>query len=120
MDCGRLPKPTLIRLMAFEQALLAKDSAKAAIESCETPVTLQMDGTSKKHVQYVTMLASTATGIYGLGLTEVRTENAEILLEETIKAIKDLLTISDLVSDEQKVNTLLLKMKNTMTDRCIL
>ena len=81
--------------MALEQALLAKDSARAVIESCGKPVTLQMDGRTKTHAPYVTIPLSTDT--YGLGLTEVRTENADILLEETIKAIQDLLTISDLV-----------------------
>ena len=65
------------------------------------------------------MLASTDTGIYGVGLTQVRTENAQIILEETISAVEELLTISDFVAEEEKVNQLLLKMKNTMTDRCI-
>ena len=31
LDCGRLPKPTYIRYMAFEQALLSKHVAKEAI-----------------------------------------------------------------------------------------
>ena len=119
INCGKLPKPTLIRLMAFEQALLAKDAARNAIENCAMPATLQMDGTTKKHIPYVTMLATTDSGTYGLGLTEVRTENSEILLEETISAVQELLTITDLADNEQKVNNLLLKMKNTMTDRCI-
>ncbi|XP_041476948.1 uncharacterized protein LOC121425060 [Lytechinus variegatus] len=33
LDCGKLPKPTCIRYMAFEQALLSKHVAKEAIES---------------------------------------------------------------------------------------
>ena len=64
-DCGRLPKPTLIHLMAFEQPLLAKDAARHAIENCKNDVTFQADGTTKKHVPYVTMLASTDSGTYG-------------------------------------------------------
>ena len=118
-DCGRLPKPTLIRLMAFEQAILSKESARSAIESSDNPITLQMDGTSKKHIPYVAMLASTDSGTYGIGLEQVQTENAEILLKETISAIEQLLTINDIASEEEKVNQLLLKMKNTMTDRCV-
>ena len=55
------------------------------------------------------MLASTDTGIYGVGLTQVRTENAQIILEETISAVEELLTISDFVAEEEKVNQLLLK-----------
>ena len=47
LNCGRLPKPTLIRMMALEQALLAKESAKSAIENSTSPVTLQLDGTTK-------------------------------------------------------------------------
>lgn len=110
-DCRRLPKPTLIRLMAFEQALLAKDAARAAIESCEKPVTLEMDGTTKNHVPYVTMLANTDSGTYGLSLNEVRTENADILLQEMMNAVQDLVANNDVVNNQQKVNELILKMK---------
>ena len=42
-DCGRLPKPTLIRLMAFKQAILSKESTKDAIENSKNPVTLMLD-----------------------------------------------------------------------------
>lgn len=69
IQCGRLPKPTLIRMMALEQALLAKDPAKSAMESSSTPITLQVDGTSKKHTPYLTTLASTDSGRYGIGLS---------------------------------------------------
>lgn len=67
--------------MAFEQALLSKHVAKTAIMNSKTPVTLHTDGTSKKHHSYVTMLASTDSGTYGLGLNEVFTESGESLLE---------------------------------------
>ena len=121
-DCGRLPKPTLIRLMAFEQAILSKESAKIAIERSDAPVTLQLDGTSKNHIPYIAMLASTDRGTVGMGLTEVQTENSETLLVELISAVEQLFTISDKVCEKEqqnRVNELLLKMKNTMTDRCI-
>ena len=104
--------------MAFEQALLSKHVAKDAIENSDNPVTMQTDGTSKKHIPYVAMLASTDTGTYGIGLTEVETENSEIL-QETISTMEQLLTIDDLMADKNMINQLLLKIKNTMTDRCI-
>ena len=52
LDCGKLPKPTCIRYMAFEQALLSKYVAKEAINESASPVTLLTDGTSKKHTPY--------------------------------------------------------------------
>ena len=117
LNCGRLPKPTLIRMMALEQALLAKESAKSALEKSTTPVTYQVDGTTKKHVPYLTALASTADGTYGIGLSEIRTESAQTVLDETISYVKELLGVD--IEDEAKLNEMLLKLKNTMTDRCI-
>ena len=40
LDCGKLPKPTCIRYMAFEQALLSKHVAKEAMSSSSDPSTL--------------------------------------------------------------------------------
>ena len=73
--------------MAFEQALFFKHIAKEAMATSNFPVTLQTDGTTKKHQSYVTMLASTQTGMYGLGLGEVLTETGDALLYEAIEAI---------------------------------
>ena len=74
--------------MAFEQALLSKHVAKEAIANSKMPVTLQTDGTSKKHKSFVTMLASTETGTYGLGLSQVQTESGQSLLDEAIAAVQ--------------------------------
>ena len=52
------------------------------------------------------MLATTDTGTYEVGLNEVQTENSDELLEETISAVHELLTISDLASSEENINSL--------------
>lgn len=119
LDCGKLPKPTCIRYMAFQQALLSKHVAREAISSSENPVTLLTDGSSKKHVPYVTMLASTDAGTYGIGLNEVETETSEIFVEETISAVEQLLAVDDIAAEDDMVNEMVLKIKNTMTDRYI-
>lgn len=64
LDCGRLPKASCIRYMTYEQALLAKHVAMEAIQKSSYPVTLQTDGTTKKHQAYVTMLTATESGTY--------------------------------------------------------
>ena len=66
------------------------------------------------------MLASTDTGTYGLGLYEVRTENSQTFLDETITSVQEPITIADLTSDEERVNNLLCKIKNTKTDCCVI
>ena len=123
LDCGRLPKPTYIRYMAFEQALLSKHVAKEAIATSTSAVTMMMDGTSNKHQSYVTMLAFTDTyrHIHGLGLQEVATETADALRQEAILAMTELLVLEKLDSEatQMQVKELLLKVKNTMTDPCV-
>nr|XP_054753570.1 uncharacterized protein LOC129259298 [Lytechinus pictus] len=120
LDCGRLPKASCIRYMTYEQALLAKHVAKDAVEKSSCPVTLQTDGTTKKHQSYVTMLTATESGTYGLSLTEVLTEDADTLMSEALSAMKELLSL-DIISaeTEERAGQLLAKVKNTMTDRCI-
>lgn len=48
-----------------------------------------------KNVPYFTMLASTDAGLYGIGLSEVETENSETLLQEALSAMEQLLAIND-------------------------
>lgn len=91
LNCGRLPKPTLIRMMAFEQALIAKESAKAAMENSSSSLTLHVDGTTKKHTPYLTSLVSTDTGT--LWYWFIQTETAASLLDETIGAIQEMTSI---------------------------
>ena len=120
LNCGRLPKASCIRYMTYEQALLAKHVAKDAVEKSSCAVTLQTDGTSKKHQSYVTMLTATEYGTYGLSLTEVLTEDADTLLNEAMSAMRELLSLEVISAEtEKRAELLLAKVKNTMTDRCI-
>ena len=119
IQVGRLPKPTLIRYLAVEQAMLSKESARSKIQDSETPVTLHTDGTTKKRKGYVTMLASTSKGTVGMSLHDVDTESADTLLQDTQDALDDLVRLNLSETDTNEVHEILAKVKNTMTDRCI-
>ncbi|PIK53027.1 hypothetical protein BSL78_10088 [Apostichopus japonicus] len=67
-----------------------------------------------KHTSYVTMLASTETGTYGLGLGELLTETVDALLHEAIEAMTELLSLENVDAEETPPQG-----KNTMTDRCV-
>ena len=82
--------------MAIEQALFFKHIAKEAMVTSNVPVTLLTDGTTKKYQSYVTMLASTQTGTYGLGIGAVLTETGDALLHEATEAMTELLVLEDL------------------------
>ena len=118
MKVGRLPKPTLIRYLCIEQAMLSKEAARAKIESSEHSVTLQVDGTTKKRKGYTTFLASTDAGTVGMSLHDIHTESAESLLEETKDTLDELIMLN-IKDDPKQTLKLLAKIKNTMTDRCI-
>ena len=90
------------------------------VEQGIDPITLHTDGTSKQHVPFITMLASTESGTYGIGLSTVEKETSETLLMEAINSMEQLLFIDDIASSEERIADLLLKEKNTMTDRCII
>ena len=75
---------------------------------------IHVDGTNQKtHA----ILVSTDTGTYGIGLSETQTETAS-LLNEPIGAIQEM-TCIDIANNENKLNEIMLKVKNTMTDRCV-
>ncbi|XP_072040335.1 uncharacterized protein [Amphiura filiformis] len=117
MNVGRLPKPTLIRYLSIEQAMLSKESARAKIEASDH-VTLQVDGTTKKRKGYTTFMASTDDGTVGMCLHDIHTESAESLLQETEETLDELNTLN-INKDQGHTLQLLAKIKNTMTDRCI-
>ena len=118
MKIGRLPKPTLIRYLSIEKAMLSKEAARAKIESSKNPVTLHVDGTTKKRKGYTTFLASTDEGCVGMSLHDIHTESAEGLLEETEETLNEL-NVLNITENKEHTLHLLSKIKNTMTDRCI-
>ncbi|XP_041481824.1 uncharacterized protein LOC121428993 [Lytechinus variegatus] len=118
MKIGRLPKPTLIRYLAVEQALLNKECARAKIHQSETPVTLHTDGTTKKRKGYVTFLASTKDQTVGMSLHDIEVETGESLLTDTRETLEELVRLN-LCDDVNEVHRLLAKFKTTMTDRSI-
>ena len=117
MKVGKLPKLTLIRYLAIEQAMLNKESARSKIENTTSPVTLHTDGTTKKRKGYTSFLASTDEGTVGMSLHDIETENAEALLQDTEETLDELCKLS--IDNKDEVHSLLAKFKNTMTDRCI-
>ena len=59
MKVNRPLKPTIIKYMAIEQGMLAKQAAQQAIDSSSASVTLHVhvDGTSKKHHHFISYLS---------------------------------------------------------------
>ena len=117
MNVGRLPKPTLIRYLAVEQALLNKESARAQIQAAELPLTLHTDGTTKKRRGYTTFLASTGEGTVGMSLHDIDTETADCLLQDTEETLDELVMLN--LKNKEEVHQILSKVKTTMTDRSI-
>ena len=94
MRVGRLPKPTLIRYLAVEQAMLSKEAARDNITTSQNPVTLQVDRTSKKRKSYTTFLASTDAGTVGMSLHDISTESADVLIQETEETLNELVALN--------------------------
>ncbi|XP_072048132.1 uncharacterized protein [Amphiura filiformis] len=121
MKVTRLPKPTIIKYMATEQGMLAKRAAQHAIETSSDPITLHTDGTSKHHNHYLTYLASTSSGTVAMGLHDIHSETADEMVkqaEEALVRLTDLLPNTN-SENEKKVQEMLCKIKNTMTDRAV-
>ena len=118
MSVTRLPKPTLIRYLAVEQAMLNKEAARNKMATSDNPLTLHVDGTSKKRKGYTTFLASTDSGTVGMCLHDISSESADTLLQETEETLNELVSLN-LTADHNQAWTLLSKIKNTMTDRCV-
>ncbi|XP_033646385.1 uncharacterized protein LOC117305613 [Asterias rubens] len=73
---------------------------------------------TKKRKGYTTFLASTDAGTVGISLHDIHTESAESLLEETKDTLDELIMLN-IKDDPKQTLKLLAKIKNTMTDRCI-
>ena len=78
-------------------------------------VTLHNDGTSKFGHHYGSYLVSTETSVYSLGLCDMLTGSAEL----TLHAFKQIVCDLEAVAGERCGETVVAKIKNTMSDRHI-
>ena len=74
--------------------MLSKEAARAKIATSENPITLHVDGTTKKRKGYTTFLASTDEGTVGMSLHDVSTESADSLLKDAEDTLNELMTLS--------------------------
>ena len=119
LKVGRLPKPTIVKYMATEQGLLAKQAAFDSIRNSEH-VTLHLDGTTKKRKHFITYLSTTSSGTVAMGLDDIYSETAEELLQKTEECLEGLTQIlpSELAPDKhEEILKMLMNVKNVMTDR---
>ena len=118
VECGRLPKETLVKLMALEADILSKKQvAKALINSPNA--TIHMDATSKKQRHFFSIQISTADDSFSAGLVETVSGDTATQLEVTRDFFKDLsyLLDNDELDPQSNEYRMLFNVKNSMADR---
>ena len=79
--------------------------------------TLQTDGTTKFGQHYSTFDIATEGGTYTLGLRHVFSGSAQDTLDTLKEILEDLDIVQDKLGGMKVSNTIVLKLKNTMSDR---
>ena len=114
IEVGELPKPSTLCGMLAEMKCLAYQQISDEVGSQEN-ATLHSDGTSKFGHHYGSYQISTDASVYSLGLCDMLTGSAEL----TLHSLKQILGDLDQVAGTGSGNNVLLKIKNTMSDRHI-
>ena len=114
VEVGELPKSSTLCGMLVEMKSIAYDQISEQISSQDN-VTLHSDGTSKFGEHYGSYQISTEDSSYSLGLCEMLTGSAELTLHTFKQIIGDL----SIVSGKECGESILSKIKNTMSDRHI-
>ena len=110
----RLPKYTTIVEMLPEMKALAYKQIAEKLQVSQQ-LTLHSDGTSKFGQHYGSFQVSTTQSSYSLGLSEMLCGSAQC----TLDTLKLILSEIDVVAGEGSGSTILVNIKNTMSDRHI-
>ena len=110
----RLPKYTTIVEMLPEMKALAYKQIAEKLQVSQQ-LTLHSDGTSKFGQHYGSFQVSTTQSSYSLGLSEMLCGSAQC----TLDTLKLILSEIDVVAGEGSGSTLLVNIKNTMSDQHI-
>ena len=114
IEVGDLPKPSTLSGMLAEMKCLAYEQISDELSAQEN-ITLHSDGTSKFGQHYGSYQISTDSSVYSLGLCEMLTGTADLTLHTFKQIISDL----NVSVGEGCGDTVVAKIKNTMSDRHI-
>lgn len=112
VEVGSLPKPSTLSGMLTEMKCIAYEQLSDELSS-EDNITLHSDGTSKFGAHFGSYQISTEKSAYSLGLCDMLTGSADVILHTFKQIINDLSLISGNSIGESVIG----KIKNTMSDR---
>ena len=113
-EVDALAKSSTLSSMLAKMKCLAYEQLSEELNVLDN-ITLHSDGTSKFSQHFGSYQVSTEKSAYSLGLCEMLTGSAEVTLHTFKQIISDL----SLVSGEKSSDSVVAKIKNTMSDRHI-
>ena len=114
----RLPSCTTLCDMMIESLTVAQAQLGEELTREETNYhTLQTDGTTKYGEHFVTYDIATNETVYHLGLCQIFSGSAQNTLDTLVEILDDLNVVSKELGGSSVSDKVLLKIKNTMSDR---